>query len=97
MCAGSAPEQDPGLHPAYARPVALTRHWHLRSALRPSELRVEAGQARALVAAGATLVDVRRQEDPSPMLRDAIRVPPDEIPGWIGGVRADTAIVLACT
>jgi hypothetical protein len=77
--------------------VALTRHWHLRSALRPSELRVEPSRARALVASGATLVDVRRQEDPSPMLRDAIRVPPDEIPEWIVGIRADEAIVLACT
>jgi rhodanese-related sulfurtransferase len=77
--------------------VALTRHWHLRSALRPSELRVEPDHARALVAGGATLVDVRRQEDPSPMLGDAIRVPPDEIPGWIEGMRADVAIVLACT
>jgi hypothetical protein len=43
------------------------------------------------------LVDVRRQEDPSPLLRDAIRVPPDEIPAWIEGMRADEAIVLACT
>jgi rhodanese-related sulfurtransferase len=77
--------------------MALTRHWHLRSALRPSELRVEPDRARALVAGGATLVDVRRQEDPSPMLRDAIRVPPDEIPSWIQGMRADVAIVLACT
>jgi hypothetical protein len=24
-------------------------------------------------------------------------VPPDEIPGWIEGMRADVAIVLACT
>jgi rhodanese-related sulfurtransferase len=58
---------------------------------------VEPDRARALVAGGATLVDVRRQEDPSPLLRDAIRVPPDEIPGWIEGMRADVAIVLACT
>jgi hypothetical protein len=26
-----------------------------------------------------------------------VRVPPDEIPGWIEGMRADVAIVLACT
>ena len=77
--------------------MALTRHWHLPSALRPSSLRVEPERARALLAGGATLVDVRRQEDPSPSLRDAVRVPPDEIPGWIEGMRADVAIVLACT
>jgi rhodanese-related sulfurtransferase len=77
--------------------VALTRHWHLPSALRPSSLRVDPDRAQALLADGATLVDVRRQEDPSPSLRDAIRVPPDEIPGWIEGMRADVAIVLACT
>jgi rhodanese-related sulfurtransferase len=77
--------------------VALTRHWHLPSALRPSSLRVEPDRARALLDGGATLVDVRRQEDPSPSLRGAVRVPPDEIPGWIEGMRADVAIVLACT
>jgi rhodanese-related sulfurtransferase len=77
--------------------VALSRHWHLPSALRPSSLRVEPERAQALLAGGATLVDVRRQEDPSPSLHGAVRVPPDEIPGWIEGMRADVAIVLACT
>jgi hypothetical protein len=77
--------------------VGLSRHWHLRSALRPSSLRVEPDRAQALIARGATLVDVRRQEDPSPTFRDAVRVPPDEIPGWIEGMRPEVAIVLACT
>jgi hypothetical protein len=77
--------------------VALSRHWHLRSALRPSQLRIEPDRGRALLAEGATLVDVRRQDDPSPLLPHAIRVPPDEIPGWIQGMRPDVAIILACT
>ena len=77
--------------------MPLTRHWHLPSALRPSELRVEPERAQALIAAGATLVDVRRQDDPSPSHRGAVRVPPDEIPGWIAGMRPEVAIVLACT
>ena len=77
--------------------MALSRHWHLPSALRPSSLRVEPGTARALVDDGAVLVDVRRQDDPSPAVPGAVRVPPDEIPGWIQGMRPEVAIVLACT
>jgi rhodanese-related sulfurtransferase len=77
--------------------VALTRHWHLPSALRPSSLRLEPEEARSVVAHGAVLVDVRRQDDPAPAFPDAVRVPPDEIPGWIQGMRPDVAIVLACT
>jgi rhodanese-related sulfurtransferase len=77
--------------------VALTRHWHLPSALRPSSLRVEPAEARALVSGGAVLVDVRRQDDPAPGFPGAVRVPPDEIPGWIQGMRPEVAIVLACT
>jgi hypothetical protein len=46
---------------------------------------------------GAVLVDVRRQDDPSVTLQGAVRVPPDEIPGWIQGMRPEVAIVLACT
>jgi rhodanese-related sulfurtransferase len=77
--------------------VALSRHWHLPSALRPSSLRLEPPQAQALLADGAVLVDVRRQDDPSPSFPGALRVPPDEIPGWIQGMRPEVAIVLACT
>ena len=77
--------------------MALTRRWHLPSALRPSELRVDAGRARVLMDGGALLVDVRRQDDPSPSLPGADRVPPDAIPGWIQGMRREVAIVLACT
>ena len=46
---------------------------------------------------GALLVDVRRQDDPSPALGGADRVPPDAVPGWIQGMRPEVAIVLACT
>jgi hypothetical protein len=77
--------------------VALTRHWHLPSALRVSSLRVEPGSARELLDGGATLIDVRRQDDPRPSVDGAVRVPPDEIPGWIQGMRPEVAIVLACT
>jgi rhodanese-related sulfurtransferase len=77
--------------------VALSRHWHLPSALRPSSLRVEPGEAHALIADGATLVDVRRQDDPAPGFAGAVRVPPDEMPGWVQGMRPEVAIVLACT
>ena len=65
--------------------------------MRVSSLRVEVQQAHELVTAGATLVDVRRQDDPSPAFPGAVRVPPDGIPGWIEGMRPEVAIVLACT
>lgn len=77
--------------------MALSRHWHLPSALRPSSLRLEPPDARALIDHGAVLVDVRRQDDPAPGFDGAVRVPPDEIPGWIQGMRPEVAIVLACT
>jgi len=43
------------------------------------------------------LVDVRRHEDDSVKLPDAIRIPPDEIPGRLDELPRDRAIVLACT
>jgi hypothetical protein len=75
----------------------LTRRFHVPSALRPSSLRVEPDYARGLVAGGAVLIDVRRQDDPSPALPGADRIPPDEIPGRLPGLRREVAIVLACT
>ena len=77
--------------------VPLTRRFHVPSALRPSSLRLEPDHARELVAEGALLVDVRRQDDPSPALPGAERIPPDAIPGRVGGLRREVAIVLACT
>ena len=77
--------------------MALSRRWHLPSAMRVTSLRVEVDAAHELLGTGATLIDVRRQDDPSPSFPGAVRVPPDEIPGWIQGMRREVAIVLACT
>ena len=77
--------------------MALTRRFHVPSALRPSSLRLEPADARQLVDAGALLVDVRRQDDPSPSLAGAERIAPDEIPSRVAGLRREVAIVLACT
>jgi rhodanese-related sulfurtransferase len=74
-----------------------TRRFHVWSALRPSTLRLELDAARELVAAGALLVDVRRQEDESARLEGARRIPPDEIPGLVATLPRGSAIVLACT
>ena len=43
------------------------------------------------------LVDVRRHEDDSVQLANAIRVPPDEIPSRLDELPRAAAIVLACT
>ena len=43
------------------------------------------------------LVDVRRHEDDSVQLPNAVRVPPDEIPSRLGELPRGGAIVLACT
>jgi rhodanese-related sulfurtransferase len=75
----------------------LTRRFHVPSALRASPLRIEADHARGLVDEGGVLVDVRRQDDPSPRIEGAVRVSPDEIPGRIHAFPRDTPIVLACT
>jgi rhodanese-related sulfurtransferase len=74
-----------------------TRRFHVPSALRPSSLRIEPERARELGAGGALLVDVRRQDDPSPSLPGAVRIPPDEIPAQVEALREEVAIVLACT
>jgi hypothetical protein len=74
-----------------------TRRYHLRSALRPSSLRIEAEAAHSLVGAGALLIDVRRKEDPAHPLAGATRVPPDEIPGFLHDLPPGVQIVLACT
>jgi rhodanese-related sulfurtransferase len=77
--------------------MPLTRRFHLPSALRPSPLRLELHTARELIASGAILVDVRRQDDPSVALEGAIRVAPDEMPGRLAEFQREVAIVLACT
>lgn len=77
--------------------MALTRRFHLLSAVRPSSVRIAADAARALVADGAVLIDVRRQDDESARLQDAVRITPDAIPEWAAERRRDVPIVLACT
>jgi hypothetical protein len=75
----------------------LTRRFHVPSAVRRSPLRIDPAEARALVAGGALLVDVRRRDDRIGVLEDAVRIPPDEIPGKLTGFRRDHPIILACT
>jgi rhodanese-related sulfurtransferase len=77
-----------------ARP---TRRFHLPSAARASPFRIEAEEALELTAAGALLVDVRREDDPTAPLPGSVRIPPDMIPERVAGLRPEVAIVLACT
>ena len=74
-----------------------TRRYHVPSAIRRSSLRIEPEEARELIAAGALLVDVRRHEDEELRLDGAARIPPDEIPGWLGELPRHAPVVLACT
>jgi hypothetical protein len=77
--------------------MPLTRRFHLPSALRPSSYRLDLDTAEGLIAGGALLVDVRRQDDPSAALEGAVRIAPDEMPGRLPEFRREVAIVLACT
>ena len=74
-----------------------TRRFHIPSALRPSSARVGADAARELVAHGALLIDVRRNDDRGAALAAAERIAPDEIPERLSGFRREVPIVLACT
>jgi hypothetical protein len=74
-----------------------TRRFHLPSAVRPSSVRIAPDAARTLVTDGATLVDVRRQDDHTAKLDGALRITPDAIPEWIAEFKRDVPIVLACT
>jgi rhodanese-related sulfurtransferase len=76
---------------------APTRRYHIPSAVRRSSLRISAAEAHRLLADDALLVDVRRHEDDSVKLLDAVRIPPDEIPTRLDELPRDRAIVLACT
>jgi rhodanese-related sulfurtransferase len=75
----------------------LTRRFHVPSAIRPSSVRISADAAHALVADGAVLVDVRRQDDQTARLDGSLRITPDAIPEWVVDARRDVPIVLACT
>lgn len=67
------------------------------SAFRRSTLRIEADEARGLLAKGALLVDVRRHDEEELRLDGAARIPPDEMPARLGELPRDKPIILACT
>jgi rhodanese-related sulfurtransferase len=74
-----------------------TRRYHVPSAIRRSSLRIDADEANELIAEGALLVDVRRNEVVEAPLDEAVRIPPDEIPQRLGELPRDRPIVLVCT
>jgi thioredoxin 1 len=74
-----------------------TRRYHVPSAIRRSSLRIDADEARDLIAQGAFLVDVRRHEDQELRLDGAVRIPPDEIPDKLDELPRDSPILLVCT
>ena len=76
---------------------APTRRYHLPSAVRRSSLRISPAEAHRLLGEGALLIDVRRHEDDSLQIPNAVRMPPDEVPGRLDELQSDRAIVLACT
>jgi rhodanese-related sulfurtransferase len=76
---------------------APTRRYHVPSAIRRSSLRIDADEARELIAQGAFLVDVRRHEDQDLRLDGAVRIPPDEIPDKLEELPRDPPILLVCT
>ena len=76
---------------------APTRRYHVPSAIRRSSLRIDADEARELIAQGAFLVDVRRHEDQELRLDGAVRIPPDEIPDKLEELPRDPPILLVCT
>jgi rhodanese-related sulfurtransferase len=59
-------------------------------------LRIQLDRANELTAAGALLLDVRRDDDPATALPDAMRIAPDELPGRLSTFPRDVPIVLAC-
>jgi hypothetical protein len=90
----------PGAVPSVAYAVVVstpTRRYHVPSALRRSSLRIEPDDARKLIADGALLVDVRRQDEVELRLDGAVRIPPDEMPGRLGELPRDHPIILVCT
>jgi rhodanese-related sulfurtransferase len=69
----------------------------LATAFRLSTLRIDLSTAERLVEGGGLLVDVRRQDDPSPFVDGAVRIAPDEIPSRLDELPRDRAVILACT
>jgi thioredoxin 1 len=76
---------------------APTRRYHVPSAIRRSSLRIDADEARELIAQGALLVDVRRHEDQELRIDGAVRIPPDEIPEKLDELPRERPILVVCT
>jgi phage shock protein E len=74
-----------------------TRRYHVPSAIRRSSLRIEPDEARQLIAEGALLIDVRRQDEEELRLDGAVRIPPDEIPARLDELPRGRPIILVCT
>jgi rhodanese-related sulfurtransferase len=74
-----------------------TRRYHIPSAIRRSSRRIDPDEARELIAEGAVLIDVRRNDVVDAPLVGALQVPPDEIPARLGELPRDRPIVLVCT
>jgi hypothetical protein len=96
---GSASGTWPGSGAAYARldMTTPTRRFHLPSAARRSQARIDPDRARKLTEAGAVVIDVRRREDASVSPPGALRITPDLIPEHLETLRSEVAIILACT
>ena len=74
-----------------------TRRYHIPSAIRRSSRRIDPDEARELIAEGALLVDVRRNEVVEARLDGAVQISPDEIPGRQEELPRDRPIILVCT
>ena len=74
-----------------------TRRYHIPSAIRRSSRRIEPEEAQELLAEGAMLIDVRRNDVIDVSLEGAVRIAPDEIPGMLDDLPRDRPILLVCT
>jgi rhodanese-related sulfurtransferase len=74
-----------------------TRRYHIPSAIRRSSRRIDPDEARELIAEGALLVDVRRNDVVDVPLDGAVQISPDEIPSRLDDLPRDRPIVLVCT
>jgi rhodanese-related sulfurtransferase len=74
-----------------------TRRYHVPSAIRRSSRRIDPEEARQMVADGAFLIDVRRNDVVDVPLEGAVQIAPDEIPQRLDELPRDRPIVLVCT
>jgi rhodanese-related sulfurtransferase len=74
-----------------------TRRYHIPSAIRRSSRRIDPEEARELIAEGALLIDVRRNDVVDAPLVGAVQISPDEIPARLDEFPRDRPIVLVST